>query len=135
MRACFAALERLAVRGADLRARIRLAADFRAPLHCGPVVVGELGYLKKEIALIGDTMTTAARILEACRETGYRVLASAALLEAPQLAAAVRRRGARARAVIDARQASARSGFMPWRQVGRPRPQPTSRKSFSSSVP
>ncbi len=42
---------------------------------------GELGYLKKEIALIGDFMNTAARIQEACRATGCRVLASAALIE------------------------------------------------------
>ena len=58
-----------------------MRADFRAALHCGPVVVGELGYLKKEIALIGDAMNTAARILEACRDTGCAVLASATLLE------------------------------------------------------
>ena len=31
--------------------------------------------------LIGDTMNTAARILEACRDTDNRVLASAALIE------------------------------------------------------
>ena len=58
-----------------------LVADFRAGLHCGPVAVGELGYLKKEIALIGDTMNTAARIQQACRETDNRVLASAVLLD------------------------------------------------------
>ena len=56
-------------------------ADFRAGLHCGSVVMGELGYLKKEIALIGDSMNTAARIQEARRDTGCRVLASAALIE------------------------------------------------------
>jgi adenylate cyclase len=55
--------------------------DFRAALHCGPVAVGELGSIRKEIALIGDTMNTASRILEACRDTDNRVLASAALLE------------------------------------------------------
>ena len=81
VRACFAALERLAARRADYEAEFGLRADFRAGLHCGPLVVGELGYLKKEIALIGDAMNTAARILEACRETGCRVLASATLLE------------------------------------------------------
>ena len=58
-----------------------LVPDFRAGLHCGPVAVGELGYLKKEIALIGDTMNAAARIVEACGETENRVLASAALLD------------------------------------------------------
>ena len=50
-------------------------------MHCGAVAVGELGTLKKEIALLGDPMNTAARILEACRETDNRVLASAVLLD------------------------------------------------------
>jgi adenylate cyclase len=81
VRACFAALERLAARSADYEGEFGLRADFRAALHCGPMVVGELGYLKKEIALIGDAMNTAARILEACRDTGCAVLASATLLE------------------------------------------------------
>ncbi len=81
VRACFSALDRLAAHGGDYEREFDLSADFRAGLHCGPVVVGELGYLKKEIALIGDTMNTAARIEQACRDTGCRVLASAALLE------------------------------------------------------
>lgn len=81
VRACFAAFERLAAREPAYVAEFGLSVDFRAALHCGPVVVGELGYLKKEIALIGDTMNTAARIEQACRETGSRALASAILLE------------------------------------------------------
>jgi class 3 adenylate cyclase len=56
-------------------------ADFRAGLHCGPVLVGELGFVKKEIALIGDTMNTTQRIQDACREANCRVLVSAALLD------------------------------------------------------
>jgi adenylate cyclase len=67
VRACFAALDRLTAQGPAYEREFGLIADFRAGLHCGPVVVGELGYLKKEIALIGDTMNTAARIQEACR--------------------------------------------------------------------
>ena len=81
VRACFAALDRLVARGPAYERDFGCRADFRAGLHCGSVVVGELGYLKKEIALIGDTMNTAARIQQACRDTGSRVLASAALLE------------------------------------------------------
>ncbi len=81
VRACFAALDRLRAQARAYEREFGLAADFRAGLHCGPVAVGELGYLKKEIALIGDTMNTAARIQQACRETGNRVLASAALLD------------------------------------------------------
>ena len=58
------------------------------------VAVGELGTLKKEIALIGDAMNTAARILEACRAADCRVLASAALLDRlAALPAGVTRRG------------------------------------------
>ena len=53
---------------------------FRAALHCGPIVVGEMGSVKKEIAMIGDTLNTAARIVEACREYDEAVLASADLL-------------------------------------------------------
>ena len=81
MRACFAALDRLAERGPAYERDFGCRADFRAGLHCGSVVIGELGYLKKEIALIGNSMNTAARIQEACRDTGCRVLASAALIE------------------------------------------------------
>jgi adenylate cyclase len=55
-------------------------ANFRAALHCGPVVIGELGTVKMEIAFLGDTMNTAARLQQACRDTGQRVLASAALV-------------------------------------------------------
>jgi adenylate cyclase len=64
-----------------LSARIWRRSRLPGRLHCGPVAVGELGSLRKEIALIGDTMNTAARILEACRDTDNRVLASAALIE------------------------------------------------------
>ena len=42
--------------------------------------MGELGSLKKEIALIGDAMNTATRILDACCELCLPALASSALL-------------------------------------------------------
>ncbi len=81
VRACFGAFDRIAAERSAYERDFGLVPDFRAGLHCGPVAVGELGYLKKEIALIGDTMNAAARIVEACRETDNRVLASAALLD------------------------------------------------------
>jgi adenylate cyclase len=55
-------------------------ANFRAALHCGPVVIGELGTVKLEIAFLGDTMNTAARLQQMCRDTGQRVLASSVLV-------------------------------------------------------
>ena len=91
--ACFAALDRLKASGPAFEREFGQRADFRAGLHYGPVAVGELGTLKKEIALIGDTMNSAARILEACRTTDNRVLASASLLDRlAALPAAVTRR-------------------------------------------
>jgi adenylate cyclase len=54
--------------------------DFRAGLHCGAVVTGEMGTVKKEIAFLGDTVNTGARIEEACRQTGHRLLASGDLI-------------------------------------------------------
>jgi adenylate cyclase len=79
--AACAALDRIAAQGPAYEREFGLVPDFRASLHCGPVAVGELWSLRREIALIGDTMNTAARILEACRLTGNRVLASATLIE------------------------------------------------------
>lgn len=43
------------------------APRLRIALHCGPLAAGEIGDWKKEIALLGDTMNTAARIEAAAR--------------------------------------------------------------------
>ena len=80
VRACFDALEQLDKRANAYIRDFGLRANFRAALHCGPVVIGELGTVKMEIAFLGDTMNTAARLQQACRDTGQRVLASAALV-------------------------------------------------------
>jgi adenylate cyclase len=80
VRACFAAIKQLAELGPSYEREFGLRVAFRAGLHCGPVVVGEMGTIKKEIALSGDTVNTAARIVDACRERGEPVIASAALL-------------------------------------------------------
>jgi adenylate cyclase len=84
--ACFAAAERIEEQAEVYRRAFGLVPGFRAAIHAGPVVIGELGARKKEIALIGDAMNTAARILEAARDTGADVLVSTAvfdLLRAP----------------------------------------------------
>jgi adenylate cyclase len=74
------ALEKLDERAAPYIRDFGMRANFRAALHCGPVVIGELGTVKMEIAFLGDTMNTAARLQAACRDTGQRILASAALV-------------------------------------------------------
>jgi adenylate cyclase len=63
---------------------------FRAGLHAGPVVVSELGDVKREIVLIGDAMNVTARIAELCRGAGRPYLASAAAVHAAALPAGLR---------------------------------------------
>jgi adenylate cyclase len=45
-----------------------VAPRFRFALHCGPVVAGEMGDLKREIVFSGDTLNTAARIEAVAKE-------------------------------------------------------------------
>jgi adenylate cyclase len=85
VRACFAALDRLAVLSPVYLRDFGTAVRCRAGLHCGPVVTGEMGSVKKEIVFLGDTVNTAARIVEFCRQSGDRVLASGALIDLLEL--------------------------------------------------
>jgi adenylate cyclase len=74
----------LARRRGHYLAEFDAAPQLRGALHLGPLVVGEMGDVKREIVLLGDTMNTTARIEEACRTTGCDTIASAALVRAAQ---------------------------------------------------
>jgi adenylate cyclase len=89
LRACFGAMAHLGALGPHFQREFGFQVDFRAALHCGPVVVGEIGTAKKEIALSGDALNTAARIVDACRERKEQVIASAALLRQLSLPAEI----------------------------------------------
>ena len=90
--ACFAAIDQLARRAPDYRREFGAAVTVRAGLHCGPVVTGEMGSVKREIVFLGDTVNTAARIQELCRETGDRVIASADLIDRLELPRGIAKR-------------------------------------------
>lgn len=60
--------EQLEERTAHYMKTYGMVPRFRAGLHFGQVIIGEMGNLKREIALLGDTMNTAARIQGACGE-------------------------------------------------------------------
>jgi len=62
-----------------------LVPTFWAGLHLGPVVTGEIGTIKHEIAFLGDTLNTAARIQQASRELHRPFLASAEVISALDL--------------------------------------------------
>jgi adenylate cyclase len=88
--ACIAAQEMLDQRAAEYEREFGARVNFRAGLHCGAVVTGEMGTVKKEIAFLGDTVNTGARIQEACRLTGHRLMASADLVDLIKLPPDVR---------------------------------------------
>ena len=50
--------------------------EFKAGIHAGEVTIGEIGIIKKDLAISGDTMNTAARIRTACTELGLKCLLS-----------------------------------------------------------
>ncbi len=58
---------------------------FRAGVHSGSVVAGELGDLKQEISYLGDVLNTTARLMEQARTTPHRLIISAAALGAAPL--------------------------------------------------
>jgi adenylate cyclase len=82
--ACIFAIEdALARRSDDYLARYGVAPKFRAALHAGPLVAGEMGDVKREIVMLGDTMNTGARIENVCRVTGHDYIASAPAMPKP----------------------------------------------------
>lgn len=77
---CVVELRRQLARHADFyRRQFGLVPQFRAGLHMGPVVVGEIGDQRHEIAFSGDAMNTTARIEQATRELGVDFLLSDAV--------------------------------------------------------
>ncbi len=54
--------------------------EFRVGIHEGEVTVGEIGIVKKDLAMSGDSMNTTARIRTACSELSRGVLASNAFI-------------------------------------------------------
>jgi adenylate cyclase len=54
--------------------------EFKAGLHMGTTVTGEIGIIKREIVYSGDTLNTAARIQSLCNSFGEKLLISDELL-------------------------------------------------------
>ncbi len=76
----FAVEDALAARRETFLADYGAEPRLRGALHIGPLMVGEIGDLKRQIVMIGDTMNTAARIEGACRKFGRDYIASVDLM-------------------------------------------------------
>ncbi len=82
VRAALAARRRLAAQAAAFEKEFGVVPEIRAALHMGPVVTGEMGMGKREIVFVGDVVNTTARVEEAAKTLGERVLMTQDLLDA-----------------------------------------------------
>ena len=62
--------------GQYFRRNFGMIPDFRVGIHLGEVTVGEIGVIKKDLAMSGDTMNTTARIRSACNELNHKYIMS-----------------------------------------------------------
>lgn len=59
----------------------QLLPSFKAGIHYGKVMVGEIGVVKKEITFSGDVLNTTSRIQNECNKHGVLLLVSKQLLQ------------------------------------------------------
>ena len=60
--------------------RYSLVPAFKAGIHCGKVVAGEVGIIKRDITYSGDVLNTTSRILTLCKKFNAEILTSADLI-------------------------------------------------------
>jgi adenylate cyclase len=91
---CVRCLQAVGRRLADIQAechrRFGCGIEGRAALHAGPVAVGEIGEIKREITMLGDTLNTATKLEKIAGELGRRSVISQDLLERLRLPEGIR---------------------------------------------
>ena len=60
--------------------RYGLIPEFKAGIHYGKVIAGEIGIIKRDITFSGDVLNTTSRIQSKCKEFNVEVLTSTDLL-------------------------------------------------------
>jgi adenylate cyclase len=79
---CFMAMrEQLSRAAGQLEREFGAAPRIRGSLHFGPVIIGEIGDVKRAIVFNGDVMNTAARLEELSRNVEGGFIASRAAME------------------------------------------------------
>jgi len=66
--------------------RYGLVPSFKAGIHSGDVIAGEVGIVKRDITYSGDVLNTASRILGKCNEFNEEIIISADLLSMMNIA-------------------------------------------------
>jgi len=76
----YAFINRLEKKTSRYHTRYGYQPHFKAGLHCGNIMIAEVGTIKKEIAYHGDVINTTARIQGLCNELDSKLLVSETLL-------------------------------------------------------
>ncbi len=76
IQALIAARRAIQKRSAEFRRVYGIIPEFKVGVHVGDVTVGEIGTIKKDLAMSGDTMNTTARIRTACTELNQKFIVS-----------------------------------------------------------
>jgi len=58
-----------------------IVPEYKVGVHAGEVTIGEIGIIKKDLVMSGDTMNTAARIRTACNELNQKFIVSKDFLD------------------------------------------------------
>ena len=62
-----------------------IVPEYKAGMHTGKVIVGQVGIARKELVMSGDTMNTASRIRSACNDLNQKFLVSKEIIELLQM--------------------------------------------------
>ena len=81
MDAVILARKRIQKKSEHFRREYGFVPEFRVGIHLGDVTVGEIGVIKKDLAMTGDTMNTTARIRSATNELNHNFIVSKQFME------------------------------------------------------
>jgi adenylate cyclase len=81
LRCYFRMKERLELNSGRYLKKYGFVPQFKAGVHGGVVVTGEMGFIKKEITYLGDVLNTTSRIEAACNEFGKTLILSDDILQ------------------------------------------------------
>lgn len=62
-----------------------IVPEYKAGMHTGKVIVGQVGIAKKELVMSGDTINTASRIRSACNDLNQKFLVSKEIIDLAEM--------------------------------------------------
>ena len=81
MDAVILARRKIQKKSEHFRREYGMVPEFRVGIHLGDVTVGEIGVIKKDLAMTGDTMNTTARIRSVTNELNHNFIVSKQFME------------------------------------------------------